>query len=401
MGITDLGAESAQESQANSSDGDQYESDYERYQFLDGDAFGMQHPTTAIRGTVIATRKLYDENDPDRADIAIMLDDPSLVTSEAALSGGIVVESDDESDDFKVVDTSDRATAILGPGGKFDHFAIDGDTVQVFESTEVLVDADTGELIEGEPDEETETETEERVVTDDGDPVVDKEFDVSDAMGIDFSGNTFYGSIATDFESDRIALKRGGGAGRSITTTLDVKGATSARTVEDDDGNIVLHDGGFPQHNGGLVEYHPDGRDGERPRWARDPELRPDVDGNEVVIMIQRLDEVDPDYNGNAYWATVFANLDDDRMQELAEQYADESDGKSADDFLTDLDGDTFLKLQPTDEFEPMDDLLRDTGYIAWNRPSTEAVNEARVANGFEEYDFGDDTEDDVEAEAE
>jgi hypothetical protein len=344
--ITDIGADAAQESEQTSNN-DGYESTYERYD-LDGVQFGKQHPASAIRGTAVGLRQMYDENDPDRADVSVMLTEPSIVTSANGLDQTRVVTSEEESDDFKVVNLADEQTAALGPGGKIDDPA----------------DID----------------------------------DESDLMGIDFAGNTFYGDVGTTFDTDEgqeIALKRGGGAGRSITSVLDVNGGQAATTVEDDNGDPVLHDGGFPQHNGGLIEYHPDGRDGERPRYARDPQLRDDVEGQDVVIMIQRLSEVDPDYDGTAYWATVFADLSDaepqdstfdSRSAELAEQYASESEDKAAEDFLADLDGDTFVRLKPTTAFEPDDDLLRESGYISWQRPGLDELNEAREAEGFDPY---------------
>lgn len=337
-GITDIGADAAQSSQGNGTNGD-YESDYERFD-LTGANFGMQHPTTAVRGEAVALRKLYDEDDPDRADVATMLENASIVTDDAGLDGSVVVTSTDESDQFKVVDLTDEATAILGSGGK--------------EEDIVAVDHD----------EQTIT-----VETDDG----QESYGFDELMGIDFSGNTYYGDVQSTFDlNGPIALKRGGGAGRSISSTLDVDGATAAQsTIErDEDGEIVdmeLADDGFPAHNGGYIEYHPDGRDGERPRQSRDPQLRDDVEGREVVVMIQRLAEVDPDYTGNAYWATVFANVDDDRQTELTEQYAEEDGDATADSFVTELGGTAFIRLQPTDTYEPDQALLDETGWISWN----------------------------------
>lgn len=352
-GITDLGADAARDSGSNgSSDG--YESDYERFPTSEIDGWGKQHPVTAVRGTAVALRKLWDDDDPDRSDTAVILDDPDIVTSEAALDDSVVVLSDDEGDDFKVVNLDDDATRMP-----------------------------------------------------------------SDEM-IDFDGNTFYGTVSEDFgdlSDGTIALKRGGGAGRRIASTLDVAGARAAeeQIERDEDGNITditLDDGGFPQHNGGYIEYHPDGQDGEAPRQSRDPELRPDVEGKEVVIMIQRLDEVDPNYDGNAYWATVFANVDDDRMDELAEQYAEESE-QEPDDFVTELGGTEFIRLDTTDEFEPSDDLLDDTGWIDFdgNRldrsdaDEVTALNAARVEADTgsiyvpEDMDVADVTPDGVEVE--
>jgi hypothetical protein len=104
-------------------------------------------------------------------------------------------------------------------------------------------------------------------------------------------------------------------------------------------------------------------------------------------VMIQRLAEVDPDYDGNAYWATVFAQVSEERQSELTEAYADASDDKEASDFVTELDGDEFVQLKPTSEFDPDEDLVRDTGWIEWNRPDIETLNEAREAEGFDRYE--------------
>lgn len=324
-GITDIGAAAAEESQNSSGDGENGEQyDYDRFDF-DGCSFGKQHPTTAVRGEVVALRKLYDENDPDRADVAVILDNPSIVTDDETLEGSVVVQSEEEGDQFKVVDTDDDQTKVL------------------------------------------------------------------EGMGIDFAGNTFYGDVEDDFGyMDRIALKRGGGAGRRISSTLDVAGdrAAEAQIERDENGNITdmtLDDDGFPAHNGGYIEY--DNSGDELPRQSRDPEIRDDVDWQEVVIMIQRLAEIDPDYDGAAYWATVFANLSEERTTEVTEAYAEDSD-KEASDFVTELDGTEFVRLSPTSEFEPSDDLLGETGWISWNgidRSSTEevlALNEARVEGG-------------------
>ena len=322
-GITDVGAEAAEESQSNN---DQ-ESDYTFERFdLSGSSFGRQHPTTAVRGEAVALRALYDENDPDRSDVAVILDDPTVVTDEDPLSGTKVVQSEEEGDQFKVVNTDDGQTKVL------------------------------------------------------------------EGMGIDFAGNTFYGDIEDDFDADRIALKRGGGAGRSIATSLEGTGARTARAQieRDEEGtltNIELDDEGWPAHNGGYIEYDNEGDN--LPRRAREPELREDVDGQEVVVMIQRLSEIDPDYDGAAYWATVFASLDDERQTELAEQYAEQSDGKSAEDFITDLGGTDFLKLAPTEEFEPSEANLEDNGWLEWSGIDTSSaeevtlLNQTRIDNGF------------------
>lgn len=335
-GITDIGADAASQSQSNSNDeSDSNVPEFERFD-LDGCSFGKQHPTTAIRGTAVALRAMYDEDDPDRSDVSVILDDPSVVTDEEALDGTIVVHGDpeQEGDQFKVVNKDDSQTKVL------------------------------------------------------------------EGMGVDFAGNTYYGDLEDGFgDMDRLALKRGGGAGRRITSTLDANGATAARAKRDDSGSLVLHDGGFPEHNGGLMEYHPDGRDGDMPRRALDPELRPDVAGREVVIMLQRLAEIDPDYDGPAYWATVFANLEDERQSELAERYAeqdaggDDSDAEdpTPEDYLTELDGTEFLRLKPTSEFEHSEGNIARNGWIEWNPDFEDAddmleVNQRRVEADFDPY---------------
>lgn len=354
-GITGIGADAAQESQPSGGDDDE-EYEYEFFD-LEGSIFGRQHPTTAVRGTAVALRSLYDENDPDRSDVAVVMDDPSLVTHDEGLENSVVVLSEDEGDQYKVVNLDDKDTSVLTTEGKSDEL---GDR------------------------------------------------DLDDLLGIQFGSDSFYGDVVGDFdtdvdvdvETDRIALKRGGGAGRAIANTLDVNGATQASVVRDEDGELVLHDGGFPKHNGGLMEYDPrSGDDSEPPRRAREPEIRDDVEGNEVVVMIQRLSEIDPDYDGRAYWSTVFANLSEDRMDELAEQYADDAEDKSKEHFLTEIDGETFVRLQPTDEFEPSEANIRDRGWIEWNKPDAfgedhdedalAELNEKRAEMDLDPYEPG------------
>ena len=323
-GITDLGAEAAEESNTNNNSGSDSDYEYERFD-LNGCSFGKQHPTTAVTGEAVALRRLYDENDQDRADVAVILDNPDVITGEDSLENTVVVQSEEEGDQFKVVNTDDDQTNKL------------------------------------------------------------------EGTGIDFAGNLFYGDIETGFgEMDRIALKRGGGAGRRITKTLEVDGATAAEAQieRDEDGNITdltLDDDGFPAHNGGYIEYDNEGD--TMPRQSREPELRDDVEGREIVIMIQRLSEIDPDYDGPSYWATVFANLSEERQAEITEQYAEDSE-KSPEDFVTELDGTEFVKLAPTNEFEPTEANVSENGWIEFggiDRSDASEVltlNEERITEG-------------------
>lgn len=319
--ITDLGRDSAQESQENSSSGGD-DNEYERYD-VSGDAFAKQHPTTAVRGEAAVLRYFPDwsGDQPDRGYFGLVLDDPTVMTDDEGLDGTTIFQStEDSGDDYKIVNENDSETNIL----------------------------DTG---------------------------------------VDFSGNLFYGEATDEFDDDRIVLKATGSAGKSVASTLDVKGGVGARVERNDEGEVVLHDGGFPQHNGGLTEYHPDGRDGERPRTAvHDTELRPDVEGRDVIIMIQRLSEIDPDYDGSAYWSTVLANVSDERQDELTEQYAEDSE-KEPEDFTTEIGGDEFVQLEPTDEFERSEEIMRAAGTrVQWNRPDLEEMNRRRVEEGFDVY---------------
>lgn len=191
---------------------------------------------------------------------------------------------------------------------------------------------------------------------------------ILEGSGVDFEGNMFYGEQVDAFEDDRIVLKLTGGAGRSVASTLDVQGDGGAHAIGAyEDEEVELHGGGFPRHSGHLIEYHPDGRDGEAPRNAVHSELRPDVEGEEVVVMLQRLAEIDDEYDGNSYWSTVFTT-------------AVETDDP------TDIDGTEMGTLEPTNEFERNQDIIRATGYIKWNRASLEALNEARAEEGLDPY---------------
>jgi hypothetical protein len=297
-GITQIGAEAASESNQGSN-GD-YDDDewYDSRYDIGGLPWANTHPTTAVRGTAKALRFFgTEEENYQRGYFGVVLQDPSVYTGEESLENTVIYQStEDGGDDFKVVNADD---------------------------------------------EQTETE---KIET-----------------GVDFAGNLFYGEEVDEFGVEELVFKASGSAGRSIATTLDVKGAGGAHAMGAyDDEDVELHDGGFPKHSGNLIEYHPDGRDGEQPRVARDTELRPDVEDREVIIMIQRLAEIDEDYDGPAYWATVFAESED-------------TEG------AIDVDGTSFVQLEPTDEFEPSEDNLRTTGFISWNRPDVEAMNQARL----------------------
>ena len=329
-GITDVGANAAQSTTDSSTDGDR--SEWEPTDVA-GMAFAKQHPTTAVMGTAQTLRYFpdWDNDAPDRGYFGLIIEDPSVYTDDEDLADSAVFQApDDQSgDDYKIVNLDDEQTKHL------------------------------------------------------------------EGSGVDFAGTLFYGEQTSAIDDDQIVLKVTGSSGMSVASTLDVKGGTGARSIGSrEDEAVELHGGGFPAHNGGLVEYHPDGRNegGERPRVSRHTDLRPDVEGRDVVVMIQRLAEIDPDYDGPAYWATVFADLDADRQSELAESYADGTD-KSPDDFITQIDDRAFTQLEPTTDFEPDPDLVEATGYIQWRRADLDELNEARAEAGLDPYNPGDESE--------
>jgi len=102
--------------------------------------------------------------------------------------------------------------------------------------------------------------------------------------------------------------------------------------------------------------------------------------------MLQRLAEIDPDYDGSAFWATVLADLDDDRQTELAEGYAEDAymDGDEPSDFIHDVGGTEMISLAPTMEFDPDQALLRDTQWLEWNYPEQDEIEELRHVQGVD-----------------
>jgi hypothetical protein len=322
-GITDVGANAAQST--NESDGTDDRSEWEPTD-VGGMSFAKQHPTTAVMGTAQTLRYFpdWDNDEPDRGYFGLIIDNPSVYTDDDALADSAVFQAPEDQS---------------------------GDDYKI-----VNLDDEQTKHLEG--------------------------------SGVDFAGTLFYGEQAESIQNDQIVLKVTGSSGMSVASTLDVKGGTGARSIGSrEDEAVELHGGGFPEHNGGLVEYHPDGRDGERPRVARHTELRPDVEGRDVVVMIQRLAEIDPDYDGPAYWATVFADLEQDRQSELTESYA-ESGGTDQDpeDFVTEIDDRAFTQLEPTTDFEPDEDMVEATGYIQWRRAGLDELNEARAEAGLDPY---------------
>jgi len=219
--------------------------------------------------------------------------------------------------------------------------------------------------------------------------VVNKDHDSVDVYDAGVSvGSMFESDEIDEFDTDEIILKLSTSAGRSVIRTLDVRGLANADMLRDDNGKIKLNENGYPESNGGLIETHPGNDDDNytHPRYARDPQLRPDAEERDVVILLQHMAEVKDDYDGNAHWATVLADLDDDRMEELSQQYAEnpyfESDDPAS--FIHDVNGVDMIRLTPTMDYEPDESLVRATQWYEWRWVPEDELEDLRKAEGFE-----------------
>jgi hypothetical protein len=291
--------------------------DYERVD-VSGMEFAKMHPTVAVSGTARTLRYLPgdpDEGNLDRGSAGLIVEDPSVYTAEPEFEGSTI---------FKA--TGDR-----------------GDDYKV-----VNVDDDATNEI---PD-----------------------------TGVDFDGNVFYSDQIDGFDVDELVLKLTGNAGRSATCCLDVHGEGRADVERDEDGEMILSDNGYPTYNGSLLErFDNDEENYTPPRFARDTQLRPDVEGQEVVIMLRRTRDVIGDYHGDAYWTNVLV----------------------ADDGAED----GYTELEPTDEYEPDEALVRATNWLEEAYPSDEQIARACIAQGVsvpdriqEELDNLDELRDEVTA---
>lgn len=114
---------------------------------------------------------------------------------------------------------------------------------------------------------------------DDGEPV-------EDGVEVTHGGRTYKGHEVDEI-GGRAILVVDRTASTSVARTLDVKGGPTAG-MDEDTGQV----------NGGLVEYFPnDAGYADNGRYARPfVELRPDLQGQEVGIMVTRRSEVDEDF---------------------------------------------------------------------------------------------------------
>lgn len=140
----------------------------------------------------------------------------------------------------------------------------------------------------------------------------DKGTDVIDGVGVEYDsgqGSRLYrGDFVDSFEADRIILIVSGTASKNVAKKLDVNGAVNAEMAEDGSGT-----------NGGLIEY-PNGEDTDvSSRYARNPELRAELFGAPVGLMVARREELDEDYaemvdegeRRAMKWFSVFADTGD------------------------------------------------------------------------------------------
>lgn len=304
-------------------------------------------------------------------------------------------DSDDEIPDYERADISDAAfvkphpgmTAITGTITGLRYFAPAPDDQSeyddndrgwaglILEDPEIPDDAENVSLFKS----TTEKGDDYKVVNTEDDSI-----DVYDA-GVSV-GSMFEADEVDEFEDDTIVLKTSTSAGRSIIRTLDVRGLANARNEYTDDGEILLGESGYPETNDALIEKHPDNDDDTyvQPRYSRDPQLRPDVEGEQVTIILEHLSDVQEDYDGNAHWATVMADVEDDRAQELAEQYAEDgyTDPEEAEAFFNEIDGEEMLRLSPTMEFEPDTSLLRATQYLEWHWVEDDELERLQESQG-------------------
>lgn len=361
--LTELAQSSADDPSPSSGGGDFEE--FERFD-VSGLPFTKLHPTVAFGGTAQVLR-FFPEYDRDaeeytgQGDAGLIVDDPFI--AEPALGEQRVAVRDNaekpKGDEVKIVNLDDEATKVM-PG----------------------------------------------------------------EVGVEFDSRSFYSELFDDWpgedeiqtllEDDDVSGTRavvkipGGGSAEEVIRTLDVHGRGGFGVERDQSGDLVLNDNGYPILNDGLIEYHPDWSSNTDDEDVPDPEfgpasteLRPDAEETRVVFLLQRASDVDPDYDGRGYSWTIFAELDEDRRQEIAENRAEvynesdqTDDERTADDYLTTVEtvsGDEFeaVPIQPTDEFERSEAIKRHVGtYTQWHWPDEEELTEAREEAGFDLDDF-------------
>lgn len=326
MSLNDIGRQAAEATASGSSGGGDAvdPDDYERIDVSDM-GFVKVHPgTTAIGGTAVALRYFppYNEGEYDDNDrgYAGLVLEDPYIP-ESADDGVTIFESTkDKGDDYKVVNSNDESVDTYEAGVSVG---------QMFEADKV-----------------------------------------------------------DEFSHDTIIVKLDTSAGRSVARSLDVCGLPNADLLRTQDGAPEIQDHGWPEFNDGLIEKCPDNDDEhyEPPQYIRDPQLRPDAEGQDVIVVMDYTADVIDDYDGNSHWATVLVDVEDERAEELASQYAESEyyGPDEVEDFIDEVDGTDFLRMAPTDEFEPDELLVRATHYSEWRWLQEDEVETLREEQGIE-----------------
>lgn len=114
--------------------------------------------------------------------------------------------------------------------------------------------------------------------------------------------------------------------GRSILVVDRSAAVSVARKLDVNGGTLAGMDESTGQVNGGLIEYAPDDVEADvNRRYARNPELRDELYGEEVGVMVTRRSEVDEDYaervadpnddTRDMMWYTVFDMENEEALQ--------------------------------------------------------------------------------------
>lgn len=144
----------------------------------------------------------------------------------------------------------------------------------------------------------------------------DSDTSVIEDTGIKYGDRLYEGEIVDDDTfADRGIVVVDRTASVSVARKLDVNGAVAADMDEV-----------TGQPNGGLIEYVPDDADADiSRRYARNPELRDDLYGEEVGVLVSRRSEVDEDYAERVaddsdparemFWYSVFTTEDGETVE--------------------------------------------------------------------------------------
>lgn len=401
MSITDIGKEAAEnQSSGQSIDPD----DYSPFD-VTGMHYLKTHPQTAPAGTARTVRYFVpgdpndDDVDADRGYNGLIIDNPYVINDDELASTVILENDSQKGDDFKLVDLSDETTDVLtasGPADFFDEDAeerperdfsdingIDFAGNSMYGDVRAYIGGDEAKaMIEEAEDADGRKSVEELESASDVQVATLRDNDVSTMSDLEEMDIETVADMG-DFGVDQLIVKLTGNAGRGATQCLDVHGSGSADVVRDDDYVPELNERGWPDSNHALVEYFDNDDDNYTPpRFARDPEIRPDIEGEEVAYLLQRRSEVVDSYDGNSYFTTVLVQGDDGEWGSVS----------------------------PTDEFEPSDLLVAATEWVEGYPSKAEvlAIREHRgvdidddLEERIEEWDIDDDLAENLDVDVE